>query len=71
MGWSNSGVDLLLFLLLLLLLLLNLKAQVLWVDLGVSDPSLRSEVVIFVCILTILAMLRRIDIRNVGGTVGS
>ena len=28
---------------------LNLKAQVLWVDLGVSDPSLGSKFKLFVC----------------------
>ncbi len=72
MGWSNSGVDLLLLLLLLLFLLLfNLKAQVLWVDLGVSDASLGSKFVIFVSISAILAMSRRKNIRNVMGTIES
>ena len=50
---------------------LNLKAQVLWVDLGVSDPSLGSKFNLFVCISAILAMSRRKNIRNVRGEIGS
>ena len=50
---------------------LNLKAEVLWVDLGVSDPSLGSKFKLFVCISTNLAMSRRKNIRNVRGEIGS
>ena len=50
---------------------LNLRAQVLWVDFGVSEPSLGSKFKLFVCISAILAMSRRKHIRNVRGTIGS
>ena len=50
---------------------LNLKAQVLWVDLGVSDPSLGFTFKLFVCISAILAMSRRENSRNVRGKIGS
>ena len=50
---------------------LNLKARVLWVDLGVSDPSLGSKFKCFVCISPILAMSRRKNTRNVRGEIGS
>ena len=50
---------------------LNLKAQVLWVDLGVSDASLGSKCAFFVCISANLAMSRRKNTRHVRGEIGS
>ena len=50
---------------------LNLKAQVLWVDLGVSDPSLGSTFMFFACISPILATSCRKNTINVRGTIGS
>ena len=49
---------------------LNLKAQVLWLDLGISDLSLGSKFKLFVCISPILAMSRRKQNRNLKAKIG-